>query len=207
MAYKLTWLPDVLLAAGLKVSQVAGWETRGRREMGTVVGVMCHHTAGPIASKGTMASLNVLINGRTGLPGPLAQLGLGRDGTFYVIAAGVANHAGLGKWQGQVDTGPGEVEGDGRPQPSPTTGDQRRLADQPSPILQKSHGSRLSIAGARALGILSMPWCWIEASHGPVPSCHRVVSGGPLPCRASRPVSDTGVQPDIRRREPSTWVE
>jgi peptidoglycan hydrolase-like protein with peptidoglycan-binding domain len=105
MVYKLTWLPDVLLAAGLKVSRVVGWETRGRREMGTVVGVMCHHTAGPGAAKGTMASLNVLINGRTGLPGPLAQLGLGRDGTFYVIAAGVANHAGPGKWKGQVDTG------------------------------------------------------------------------------------------------------
>ena len=105
MTFKLTWLPDVLLAAGLKVSKVAGWETRGRREMGSVVGVMCHHTAGPDAARGTMASLNVLINGRAGLPGPLAQLGLGRDGTFYVIAAGVANHAGPGKWRDQVDTG------------------------------------------------------------------------------------------------------
>jgi peptidoglycan hydrolase-like protein with peptidoglycan-binding domain len=105
MAYKLTWLPDVLKAAGLKVAEVKGWQSRGRREMGSVVGVMCHHTAGPVASKGTMASLDILIKGRTGLPGPLAQLGLGRDGTYYVIAAGVANHAGPGKWQGQVDTG------------------------------------------------------------------------------------------------------
>ena len=38
------------------------------------------------------------------MPGPLAQLGLGRDGTFYVIAAGRANHAGLGSWQG-ITTG------------------------------------------------------------------------------------------------------
>lgn len=32
--------------------------------------------------------------------GPLAQLALGRDGTYYVIAAGVANHAGPGEWKG-----------------------------------------------------------------------------------------------------------
>jgi peptidoglycan hydrolase-like protein with peptidoglycan-binding domain len=47
-----------------------------------------------------MPSLNVLVNGRTDLAGPLAQLGLGRDGTYYVIAAGRANHAGTGSWQG-----------------------------------------------------------------------------------------------------------
>jgi hypothetical protein len=47
-----------------------------------------------------MPSLNVLVNGRSDLPGPLSQLGLGRDGTFYVIAAGRCNHAGGGIWQG-----------------------------------------------------------------------------------------------------------
>jgi hypothetical protein len=47
-----------------------------------------------------MPSLNVLVNGRPGLPGPLSQLGLGRDGTFYIIAAGRCNHAGKGNWQG-----------------------------------------------------------------------------------------------------------
>ena len=69
MVFKLTWLPEVLKSAGLKVAEVRGWQARGRREMGTVVGVMCHHTAGPGPNKGTMASLDVLINGRTGLPG------------------------------------------------------------------------------------------------------------------------------------------
>jgi peptidoglycan hydrolase-like protein with peptidoglycan-binding domain len=47
-----------------------------------------------------MPTLSVLKNGRPGLSGPLAQLGLGRDGTFYVIAAGRANHAGDGIWRG-----------------------------------------------------------------------------------------------------------
>ena len=47
-----------------------------------------------------MPSLDTLIQGRSDLPGPLAQLGLGRDGTYYVIAAGKCNHAGAGSWKG-----------------------------------------------------------------------------------------------------------
>jgi peptidoglycan hydrolase-like protein with peptidoglycan-binding domain len=66
--------------------------------MGTIKGVICHHTAG--VKTGNMPSLSVLVDGRSDLPGPLSQLGLGRDGTFYIIAAGKANHAGTGSWQG-----------------------------------------------------------------------------------------------------------
>jgi len=102
MTLSLTWLPIVLLDAGLKVAEQLGWQTRGRGDSGTIRGVMCHHTAG--ARTGNMPSLGVLTNGRSDLPGPLAQLGLGRDGTFFVIAAGRANHAGVGNWQG-VTTG------------------------------------------------------------------------------------------------------
>ena len=102
MAFSLTWLPKVLLDAGLKVAEQPGWETRGRGEMGIVRGVICHHTAG--ARNGNMPSLGVVTRGRDDLPGPLAQLGLGRDGTFFVVAAGRCNHAGIGNWQG-VSTG------------------------------------------------------------------------------------------------------
>jgi peptidoglycan hydrolase-like protein with peptidoglycan-binding domain len=98
MIYSLTWLPLVLEGAGLKVALVDGWASRGRGDMGPVVGAMCHHTAGP--SLGNMPSLRTLIEGRGDLPGPLAQLGLGRDGTYYVIAAGRCNHAGPGEWRG-----------------------------------------------------------------------------------------------------------
>jgi hypothetical protein len=98
MIYSLTWLPAVLRTAGLKVAEVDGWESRGRDEMGAVVGVICHHTVGPRI--GNMPSLKTLINGRSDLPGPLSQLGLGRDGTYYVVAAGRCNHAGTGKWKG-----------------------------------------------------------------------------------------------------------
>jgi peptidoglycan hydrolase-like protein with peptidoglycan-binding domain len=119
MAQQLTWLATVLKNAGLKVSEVPGWQNRGRpTPMGTVKGVMCHHTATPNAQDRNMPTLNVLTNGRDDLPGPLSQLGLGRDGTFFIIAAGRCNHAGPGTWQGETN-GNGsfigiEAENDGR---------------------------------------------------------------------------------------------
>lgn len=105
MAFSLTWLPFVLRQAGLKVAEVAGWETRGRGEMDRVLGVICHHTGHTSGEDENLPSESVLVNGRRlddggFLPGPLAQLGLGRDGTYYVIAAGRANHAGTGDWRG-----------------------------------------------------------------------------------------------------------
>src|SRR5690606_24107061 len=56
--------------------------------------------ATPATAKGDYPSLGVVRDGRSDLPGPLAQLGLGRSGTVYVIAAGIANHAGVGHWPG-----------------------------------------------------------------------------------------------------------
>jgi peptidoglycan hydrolase-like protein with peptidoglycan-binding domain len=100
MAFSLTWLPTVLLDAGLKVAEQPGWRTHGRGDVGTIQGVMCHHTAGP--RTGIMPSLGVVTNGRPDLPGPLSQLCLGRDGTFFVVAAGRSNHAGAGNWQGVI---------------------------------------------------------------------------------------------------------
>ena len=98
MPFSLIWLPDVLKGAGLKVAEVDGWQNRGRGDIGTIKGVVCHHTAGP--KTGNMPSLGVVTKGHPSLPGPLSQLCLGRDGTFFVVAAGRANHAGTGKWQG-----------------------------------------------------------------------------------------------------------
>ncbi|RWX36703.1 peptidoglycan recognition protein family protein [Rhizobium leguminosarum] len=101
MAYSLIWLPEVLREAGLKVAEVEGWANRGRGEMGRIRGVMCHHTGS--SGPGNMPSLGALKAGRGGgrpLPGPLSQLGIGKDGTYYVVAAGRANHAGGGRWDG-----------------------------------------------------------------------------------------------------------
>lgn len=98
MTYALFWLPEVLQAAHLNVVLVDGWAERGRAEMGVIQGVMCHHTANK--QPGNMPTLQTLIHGREDLPGPQSQLGLGRDGTWYVIAAGRANHAGAGAFRG-----------------------------------------------------------------------------------------------------------
>lgn len=90
----LTWMADVLRGAGLSVQEVGGWRTRGHGSMSDIRGVLLHHTAG--AATGSYPSLGVVRDGRPGLAGPLAQLGLARDGSWLVIAAGQAWHAGLG---------------------------------------------------------------------------------------------------------------
>ena len=91
-----TGIADRLRARGLKVVETNGWRTRGS-ETFTPRGSVDHHTAGP--RTGNAPSLNVCINGRADLPGPLCHVLIGRDNTCYVIAAGRANHAGLGSWK------------------------------------------------------------------------------------------------------------
>lgn len=117
MAYKLTWLPKVLREAGLKVTEQSGWQFRGHGDMGNVRGILCHHTAG--SRSGNAPSVKIVTYGRPDLSGPLAQLVLGRDGTFYVIAAGRAYHAGKGSWNGITDGNSSfigiEAENSGRP--------------------------------------------------------------------------------------------
>lgn len=98
MTYSLAWMPEALQRAGLTVNLVDGWATRGHGDMpGPVKGVLCHHTAGPLGH-GDAPSLGVVRDGTATLKGPLAHLVLGRSGTFYVVAAGLAYHAGKGQW-------------------------------------------------------------------------------------------------------------
>lgn len=68
-----------------------GWQTFARPGGFDPVGVMVHHTAG-------RNDLGVVINGRPDLPGPLANLYVGRDEpwTVTLISAGRCNHAGAG---------------------------------------------------------------------------------------------------------------
>jgi hypothetical protein len=80
---------------GLKVVEVAGWKTRGHGVMSSVKGIICHHTAG--LATGDYPSLNVVRDDCPDLKGPIAQLGLCCIGTWYVIAAGKAWHAGSTK--------------------------------------------------------------------------------------------------------------
>lgn len=101
MTYSLTWLPGVLRAAGLRVVEIPGWETRGQGDVGKIQLIMGHHTAEKIDAD-MQPNLRVLTEGREGLRGLLAQLGLGQDGTYYMIGAGLAYHAGAGSWKGIV---------------------------------------------------------------------------------------------------------
>jgi hypothetical protein len=77
--------------------------TAGHGAMGTVVGVIMHHTATPESAPGDYPSLNVVTKGRTGLAGPLCNFGLGRSGTIYCVTEGIAWHAGVGAWKGITD--------------------------------------------------------------------------------------------------------
>jgi len=99
MAYSLTWLPEVLHGAGLEVSEVPGWQTRGHGDMGNVQGILCHHTACR-NDHDDHPSLGVVTKGRPDLAGPLAQLLLSQHGIYYVVAAGKCWHAGAGNWHG-----------------------------------------------------------------------------------------------------------
>ena len=76
--------------------------------------VVLHHTAGP--ATGEAPSLGVVEDGRPGLSGPLAQLVLGRSGTWYVVAAGLCHHTGatFEPWQGNTWAVGVEAEATGR---------------------------------------------------------------------------------------------
>lgn len=93
----LTWLVDVLRAAGLNVAENAitdGWQNRARSSGGfpsTPLGVQWHHTA---SSTSPENDLSWQIDGCD--DAPVGNLLLDRTGTYWPVAAGAANTAGKG---------------------------------------------------------------------------------------------------------------
>lgn len=80
---------------GLDVVIEAGAQARGHGAFrAPATGLVIHHTATPATAKGDYPSMRVVRDGRGDLAGPLAQLGLGRSGRVYIIATGLAWHAG-----------------------------------------------------------------------------------------------------------------
>ncbi|KUI28037.1 N-acetylmuramoyl-L-alanine amidase [Mycobacterium sp. IS-1742] len=69
-----------------------GWLRRGHGDFRDIRGVMVHHTGSDTATAASIA------DGRPDLPGPLSQLHVARDGTVTAVAAGVAWHAGAGRY-------------------------------------------------------------------------------------------------------------
>lgn len=108
-----TWLADVLRAAGLHVIEQPGWKTRGRpRSAGpfTPRGLLWHHDGSKIGPTPSMARF-IAQEGRPadGIPAPLSQtwVCVGCDGahpvgTWHVLAAGRANHGGVGDGWGKI---------------------------------------------------------------------------------------------------------
>ena len=102
MGVYLTWLADVLRGAGLTVIEEPGWQSRGFAAstspggaMVDLTGGLVHHTGGSPKAKGDYPLRHYITYvGRPDAPPPLAQLGLGRSGAWYVLAAGRANHSG-----------------------------------------------------------------------------------------------------------------
>jgi N-acetylmuramoyl-L-alanine amidase len=83
---------NLMVAHGLRVKYASGWEGRGRPyPFSPSAGMICHHTASPTDID------NILINGRSDLPGPLCHWALHADGAWVLIASGYANHAGESK--------------------------------------------------------------------------------------------------------------
>ena len=103
----LTFAADVARTAvrgtPYRVVEVAGWQTRGHKGYRVIEGIIGHHTATSDKALGDYPSLNVVTRGRSDLPGPLCTYGLGRSGTIYVVAAGVAYHAGASRHAGFTD--------------------------------------------------------------------------------------------------------
>lgn len=107
MGYQ-TDLLQALKDWGLNVIEVNGWQTRGSSSFNPK-GSVNHHTAG--SRNGTCPSLGILVNGRADLPGPLCNVAQSRLTAYhpeaklddvYLVAAGRANHAGRGGWNGLV---------------------------------------------------------------------------------------------------------
>lgn len=104
MAQHLPWLADAARLTGYPVVELVGWRGHNHGPMADhIFGTMCHHTAGPDPYPGAsndFPSIGIVRNGRPGLPGPLAQYGLGWNGTVYIVSDGLAYHAGEGSWRG-----------------------------------------------------------------------------------------------------------
>lgn len=93
-------LANIAIRTGYPVK--TAW-TNGHGTMGTILGCVMHHTATPDTYPGDYPSLRVVTEGRSDLPGPLCNFGLGRSGTIYLVTEGIAWHAGVGAYGGTTD--------------------------------------------------------------------------------------------------------
>lgn len=111
MALPLEWLGDVLREAQLAVHETPGWRERsaGSGDLPDPVGVLIHHTATWSSPDNPAPSVQLCIDGRDDLAGPLCHVVIGFDGSVHLIAAGRANHAGRARESGPNPAGDGNT--------------------------------------------------------------------------------------------------
>lgn len=86
---KATWQADVLRAAGLKVVEHDGWKERGHGDFHVLSHVVWHHDGSPVGPSPGVPDF-MLRNWQTAAANAWVAL----DGTWHLLAAGVAYHAG-----------------------------------------------------------------------------------------------------------------
>lgn len=95
---------------GVEVLEVTGCYSRGLTWTRTPGGIVDHHDASS-RKAGEWGALGIIRDGRTGIPGPLSQFQIARclDGRprLAAVAAGRANHAGVGGPMGAIPTNSG----------------------------------------------------------------------------------------------------
>lgn len=87
-----TRFPEAFQKAGIKYTEEPGWRNHGHGDIVQFQFIVVHHTAGGNDS----GDIRIVRDGRAGLPGPLSQIVLKRNGEPHIVAAGVSWHAGYG---------------------------------------------------------------------------------------------------------------
>lgn len=86
---------QALKKEGVRVEEVRDWRNHNRNQQGSwgpVHGIMIHHTV----TSGAKETVDLVYDGRSDLPDPLAHGCITKDGTVHLTGHGRANHAGSG---------------------------------------------------------------------------------------------------------------
>ncbi|WP_433552357.1 peptidoglycan recognition protein family protein [Micromonospora zamorensis] len=105
----IPWLATVLREAGVRVIEEGNWLGRVAGSSFNPMGVLWHHTAATSSAANPHPALNICINGRSDLPGPLCQALVDHNGVFHLISGGRANHAGTSVGSGPIPAGDGNA--------------------------------------------------------------------------------------------------
>ncbi|MEO3927708.1 N-acetylmuramoyl-L-alanine amidase [Micromonosporaceae bacterium B7E4] len=105
----IPWLADVLRQAGVAVVEEGNWQARGVSGAFAPIGVLWHHTAATSSAGNPAPALGICINGRQDLQGPLCHALVDYHGTFHLISANRANHAGDARASGPIPAGSGNT--------------------------------------------------------------------------------------------------